>query len=145
MPRFPRLLSGGPLDVALVAPFAAGDIAEATSVGRVTGATERRLEKARKRTGIDFPGMHAERKKYAPAGPVSSIGGQAVGIGGGALGAALGSAVPYGGTLVGGLGGYVAGEAVGRKLLAPIDKAFFQKQLARTAKIREYLERYRGA
>ncbi len=136
-----------PLDVALEAPFAVSGVKRARQAHGITGATLRRLERAERITGAPFTEKARKFKAESPAGPVSEIGGSALALGASIPAAIAGSA--YGGPWAGGVAAgtlaYGTGSWLGRKALAPIDKALFQKQLKRTAQIKSELERYRGA
>lgn len=141
---FPRISPKGiaGLDIAFEAPFLASELQYAKKAKRITPAKLRRLRRAEAITKAPFTGLARKYKKGAPAGPISAIGSSALGIG-----AAL-PAYVYPPTWLAGaalsIPAYAGGKWIGRKALSPIDKALFEKQLKRTAKIRSQLETLRG-
>lgn len=130
------------LDIAFEAPFLASDISYARKAKRIGSAELKRLRRAEAITKAPFSGVAKKYRKEAPAGPISAIGSSALGIGAALPAYVLPASWATGAALS--IPAYAAGRWVGRKALAPIDKAVFEKQLKRTARIKSQLETFRG-
>jgi hypothetical protein len=131
-----------PLDIALETPFLVSELQYAKRAKRVGSAELKRLRRAEAITKAPFTGVAKKYRKGAPAGPVSSIGSSALGIGAALPAYVLPASWATGAALS--IPAYAAGKWVGRKALKPIDKAVFEKQLKRTARIKSQLETLRG-
>lgn len=131
-----------PIDIALEAPFLASEIQYAKKAKRIGSVELKRLRRAEAITKAPFTMVAKKYRKEAPAGPISSVGGSALGVGAAIPAYTLPATWLAGAALS--IPAYTGGKLIGGKLLAPIDKALFEKQLKRTARIKSQLETLRG-